>query len=246
MAFPYGQPGYPDGQQLPPGYPPQPAAGGGTGITAGVLALVSGGLIALGAAAAIGDINYRYLIVALYEFQFRAITSEFLGFLLILGGILLLRRTAAGRVIAIIGCSLTLVAIVISATLFQGFFEPLHAVGMLLMLTTIALAAATPTGRWIAARPGPGSQPVPVYGQPPVYGQSPTYSQPPAYGQPTTYPQPIPSNDQSPPQPYGRPPAYGQPAPGYGQPDAGPGVASPYGQPQQPYPYDQPPSRSQL
>ncbi|WP_328408007.1 hypothetical protein [Nocardia sp. NBC_00403] len=206
--------------------------------------MVAGGLIALGAAAALADIGVGYLFVMLPEIRFSAIVSELLGFLLTLGGILLLRRSAAGRVLVILGGILALVTLGFSVALFQ-FLGPLPAVGMSLMLTTVTLAAVTPTGRWIAAGSQPGTQPpASAYGQPPAYGQ------PAAYGQSPAYPQPLPSHHQPAPQPYGQPPAYGQPAPLYSQAGAGQGLpaASLYGQPpQHPYPqtpgYDQPPSQ---
>lgn len=218
MGNPYGQPGYPSYGQ-PPGY--QPPAGGGTAITAGILALVTGGLNVLGAAA-VAAVDAKILDVTPGKVQFAAIAAGFIAFLLILGGVLLLCRLTAGRVMVILGCSLALVNMVIGVALF-GVFSPTSAVGIVLMIATMSLAAVGPTGRWIAARRS-APQSFSPYGQPapPPYG-SPA---PLPYGQPA---QPVPYSQSS--QPFAAP--YAQSAP-YGQPSA-----APYGQ-QPPDPYQQP------
>ncbi|MFQ6394846.1 hypothetical protein ACLMAJ_15455 [Nocardia sp. KC 131] len=193
-----------------------------------MLALVTGGLNALGAVA-IAAVDSRDLGVTPGKVQFSAIAAGFIAFLLVLGGILLLCRSTVGRVMVILGCSLAMVDMVISAVLFR-VFSPLSAVGVVLMIATMALAAVSSTGRWIAAPRQPPSQlPAQPYGPPPAPGQLAS-----PYGPPPVYGQPFPLYGQSAPPPSNsQPPAYGQPAQPYGQPQQAPG----YDQPPPPYPY---------
>ncbi|WP_327094590.1 hypothetical protein OIE68_31420 [Nocardia vinacea] len=227
MGYPYGQPGHQGyGQQPPFGYPSQQPAGGGTGITAGVLALVAGGLNVMGAAA-LAAVDTK--ILGAGKVQFAMVAAGFIAFLLIVGGILLLCRLTIGRVMVLLGCALALADLIIGVAMF-GVFSPTSAVGVALMLTTMALAAVGSTGRWIAERRRPRVPVPPPYGQPVQ-----PYAQPAPYGQPVQ-----PSATPYSPAPYGQPSAapYGQYAPDpYQQPAFQPGQ---YPYPQQP-PTGQPP-----
>ncbi|MEV4124927.1 hypothetical protein [Nocardia sp. NPDC049707] len=218
MGYPYGQPGQPGyGQQPSFGYPPQQPARGGTGITAGVLALVAGGLNAVGATVVVA-IDSK--VHGSGKVPFAAIEAGFIALVLIVGGILLLCRLTIGRVMVLLGCALALVdmsiGVVMSATL--GVLSPTSVLGFALILPTTVLAAVGSTGRWIAERRRP--QVPPPYGQP---------VQP--YAQPVSDGQPV----QPSATPYAQPAPFGQPAP-HGQPDPyqQPGQ---YQQPQPPYPY---------
>ncbi|MEV5835690.1 hypothetical protein [Nocardia sp. NPDC052112] len=170
-----------------------------------MLALIGGGLHALGAAS-IASIDSKFLPG---KVQFAAVTAGFIAFLLIVGGILLLCRSTIGRVMVILGCALALVDLLIGVVMFR-VLSPNSAMGGLLMLITLAMAAVGSTGSWIADRHRP---PLPLlYGQP---------VQP--YAQPVPYGQPVPPSAT----PYSHPAPYGQTS------------AAPYGQ-QAPDPYPQP------
>ncbi|MFC9893123.1 hypothetical protein ACFVMC_05475 [Nocardia sp. NPDC127579] len=236
MNYPYGpQPGgfpqQPYPQQpapygAPGGYPGQHESGG-TAKAAGGLALLLALLALIGAImmfAAISDLEDAYKSLSKYGgsskpdtgfLYFMAIVSLIITALWALGGIMLLMRKQAGRVILLIvagiGALLNLVGGINAAQ--YGVASATSWIGLLVALLIIGLCLATPTSRWLATAPG-RFQP----GMPPAYGQA-------AYGQPAS--------------PYGQP-AYGQPAPGqpaygqapYGQPVAPP--ANPYGQQQYP------------
>ncbi|MGW1739471.1 hypothetical protein ACWCPQ_11745 [Nocardia sp. NPDC001965] len=203
MSYPYGQqpqqPGYP--AQYPPpapgypapayGYPPaaggygyQPAPSGGTGITAGILALLGGvasslsaiGMFVLaaatsessltnGAALATGarrrtsssssssggdtDIDFDFDLAGTGVVL--GIAYSILALVLLIGGIMLLRRSNTGRVMVILGCvlSIVLTVVVVGVVTVGGgitaFSAPLFAV------ITLVLAAVGPTKRWIEA-----------------------------------------------------------------------------------------------
>ncbi|WP_433654584.1 hypothetical protein ACQPW1_27985 [Nocardia sp. CA-128927] len=183
MSYPYGPQGYGQPGYPPPGhgYPPPlpPSASGATAIIGGVLAVLCGGQNVL-AAAAWASLDPGRLGVTPGKLQFSAIAAGFIAFLLVVGGIVLMCRLTAGRVMVFVGGALALLNLIISSALF-GVFSPLSVVGVVLVLATLTLAAVPNTGRWIAARrqqnqaqfpPGPPYQPGPPYGQPaPPYGQ---------------------------------------------------------------------------
>ncbi|WP_330228563.1 hypothetical protein OHA40_20810 [Nocardia sp. NBC_00508] len=203
MNYQHGWPGAAPGSYPPahphlpgPGYqPPRSSAGGGTGIAAGLLALLGGGwevfgLVSMGTT--FGTLAGLSLI--------SVAVAGFVAFLLILGGVLLLCRLTVGRVLVIVGSALSLINMAVGLAMV-GLFGLLPIILGVLTLATLVLAALSPTGRWIAAR----RQSVPMYGHQPAppYGQ-PSYSQ---YG-------------HQPPQPFGYPtaPPPGYPAPSSGQP----------------------------
>ncbi|MGW4632604.1 hypothetical protein [Nocardia sp. NPDC004415] len=158
----YGAPAYgaaPYGAM--PGYG-QPRAGGGTAITAALLALVL---------SMFGGVGLLVTMAAMSEIDGAA--SDAMAVPLILGGgacllwflgsILLFRRKAAGRVILIILSTLALAGVGISTliTLDSGADPGPALVGSVigggLALLILCLAAAGSTGRWI--REGRHTQP---------------------------------------------------------------------------------------
>lgn len=210
MSYPYGQPpqqpGYPaPAQHAPgyaapaypaPGYPApaypgqgypapmgyQAAPGGGTGITAGILALLGGvastfsaiGMFILAAATSDNSLTSGAVLATGarrrsssssssssgpdIDFDFDlggigvvlGIAYSVLALLLLIGGILLLRRSNTGRVLVIVGCVASIVltvAVLASASTggFNVFSAPVFAV------VTLVLAAIAPTKRWIEA-----------------------------------------------------------------------------------------------
>lgn len=185
MSYPYGQPPYQPGYPAPAyaaapgpyGYP-QPAPSGGTGITAGILALLgalssvgmaismfilaaatSESSLTNGAALATGarrrsssssssssgtdvDIDFEgvgiiwgilYLIVALA---------------LLVGGIMLLKRSSAGRITVIVACVAFLIVSIFGFGL-TAIIAGLFAIG------TLVLASLGSTKRWIEAGRAP-------------------------------------------------------------------------------------------
>ncbi|WP_454195243.1 hypothetical protein [Nocardia sp. Marseille-Q1738] len=205
MSFQYGGPGAAPGGYPPPhphlpghGYgPPQSSAGGGTGIAAGLLALLGGGWETYGLVSLVTSRIFDTLAgLALVSVA----VAGLVAFLLLLGGVLLLCRLTVGRVLVIVGSALSLINLAIGLAMI-GLFGLQPIIAGVLTLATIVLAAISPTGRWIAAR----RQSVPMYGHQPA----------PPYGQPS-----FPQYGHQPPQPYGHPaaPPPGYPAPPYGQP----------------------------
>ncbi|WP_280239048.1 hypothetical protein [Nocardia abscessus] len=205
MNFQHGRPGaapggYPSAPPHLPGpdyRPPRSSAGGGTGITAALLALLGGGwemfgLVSMGMAQAFDTVAGLALV--------SVAVAGFVAFLLILGSVLLLCRSTVGRVLVIVGSALSLLDMAVGLAV-TGLFGLLPIALGVLTLATLVLAAISPTGRWIAARRR--SIPPYVHQPPPPYGQ-PSFSQ---YG-------------HQPPQPYGHPtappPSHG--APLYGRP----------------------------
>ncbi|APE32735.1 hypothetical protein BOX37_00700 [Nocardia mangyaensis] len=173
-AQPYGAPAYgvPAYGAVPhPGYG-QPRAGGGTAITAAVIALLLSllGLAGIGIAAAIllGTESTSATDAAGREEVTVAIALGAVpALLLFLGSVLLFRRKTAGRVILILlsSASLIFTAISIVATVST---EGSDGLGFLLIggivtgsipLLLLLLAAAPSTGRWIKA----GRQPAYPY-----------------------------------------------------------------------------------
>ncbi|MGQ4616490.1 hypothetical protein [Nocardia sp. R7R-8] len=204
MNFQQGWPGaapgsYPPAPHLPGhGYgPPQVSAGGGTGIAAGLLALLGGGWETFGLVSLVtSHVFDRLAGLALISVG----VAGFVAFLLVLGGVVLLCRSTVGRVLVIVGSALSLINLAVGLAVTRLFGLQPVVVGVL-TLATLVLAAISPTGRWIAAR----RRPIPQYGHPPAA----PYAQPP-FSQYGHYP----------PEPYGHPagPAPGHPAGPYGQP----------------------------
>ncbi|MET8796185.1 hypothetical protein ABZV91_06970 [Nocardia sp. NPDC004568] len=208
MSYPYGQPPQQPGPPFPsapysppPAYPAPPAhqmgyapgpqyAGsygyqappsGGTGITAGILALLGGVASALsavgmfvlasatsessltnGAVLATGarrrtssssssgpDIDFDFDLAGTGVVL--GVAYSVLALLLLIGGILLLRRSNTGRVMVILGCvlSIVLTVVVVGVVAVGGGISVLGA--PLFAILTLVLAAVAPTKRWIEA-----------------------------------------------------------------------------------------------
>jgi hypothetical protein len=164
-ATPYGAP-YP----YAPGYG-EPRAGGGTAITAAVIALLLSilGLLVMGIATAV-ILGSDAATTSENEFRGALTVGMLIGavpcLLLLLGSILLFRRKTAGRVILILLSGLGLVFSVLSTAipLISGngaageeatFVLIGGAVSGAAPLLIFLLAVAPSTGRWIrAGRPG--------------------------------------------------------------------------------------------
>ncbi len=192
MGYPYGQPGnsgygpYPQPGYAQPGYPqpvgPVRKPGGGTAITAGVLATIHGLLGLL--VTVVGSIETRQdrhdgysdsgEVVALI------VVTIFTGVYLS-AAILFFFRRRVGRYMIVGASGLTLVGGIggMLYTLVANHHSQGDVVGLLVTIVivlvfevpTLCLAAASSTGRWIAARtaapavPGPYPQPAQMYGQ---------------------------------------------------------------------------------
>ncbi|MFD4429535.1 hypothetical protein [Nocardia sp. NPDC058497] len=166
----YGAPGYPA-----PGYAQPPRAGGGTAITAAVLALLLS-VVALGGIGIAAAFLFGTDAVSAAEDDARAAVSIGLaigvvpGLLLLLGSILLFRRKTAGRVILIL---LSLIAVIMSAISIAaaaagGTEDPVVTVVGGAITTSppfliLILAAAPATGRWIRAARQPAYPPHPYH-----------------------------------------------------------------------------------
>ena len=189
QGFP-GQPGYQQQPGYPQGYPPQPlyqqsypqqagypgmfpppgppsSPGGGTAITAGVLALLGGlthffgGLAqALGLSAIMresaADVGWGSLITVT--------TLNIIGGALMLAGALaLFLRKKAGRWLIASGCGISILSALINITLTpESFGEYSYSrgvgadlVGVFFAIATIVLALLPSTTAWIQAKRGP-------------------------------------------------------------------------------------------
>ncbi|NEW38261.1 hypothetical protein GV792_03990 [Nocardia cyriacigeorgica] len=212
MSYPYGhpgqgQPGYPaqPGYGPPPGYgappaygqppgyypPPQPqqSASGGTGITAGILALICGGLYVWGVFRAVQLSNELGAPVMSgarrrggggsssgsrsdidIDLDFTQNTADmmlwltgFIAFLMLLGGLLLLCRTKFGRVTVIIASVLALINIAWAISVIGTVVGPMF-IDLALVAAVLILASLSATGRWIRAPRTPAVA-APMYGQ---------------------------------------------------------------------------------
>ncbi|QIS09733.1 hypothetical protein [Nocardia arthritidis] len=173
---PYGQPNYQPPQRFQPPrpmYPPPPAYGppagylapeppsGATAVTAGILGLILGLLGVIGAFIAIINSSHapgdsRWAI------QTAGAISGGVALLWVLGALLLFARKTAGRALLMAVSVLGVVGGLVSTV----GYSPIIGVATLgLSGAILGLTAATPTGRWIAARRQPSSSPYP-----PPYG----------------------------------------------------------------------------
>ncbi|MBF6424978.1 hypothetical protein IU440_09825 [Nocardia cyriacigeorgica] len=210
MSYPYGhpgqgQPGYPaphgygppPGYGAPPaygqppgyGYPPQPqqSASGGTGITAGILAMICGALYVWGVIRAVQLTNQLGAPVVSgarrrggggsssrsdvdIDFDISQNSADimlwltgFIAFLMLLGGLLLVCRTKFGRVAVIVASVLALInfawAVSVIGTVVGQMF-----IDLALVVTILILASLGATGRWIRAPRTPAVAPAPMYG----------------------------------------------------------------------------------
>ncbi|WP_446223829.1 hypothetical protein ACTWPB_00695 [Nocardia sp. IBHARD005] len=148
--------------QYIPGYG-QPRAGGGTAITAAVIALLAS--LAVGLTTAIQPWRLMVLMdhagIRFYSVTVPYIVGGGVAVLWFGGSILLFGRKPVGRVLVIIMSSLLFVVFGVSAAVSMSntgdpipeIFVALPGCGLPLLI--LALAAAPPTGRWIrAGRPG--------------------------------------------------------------------------------------------
>lgn len=210
MSYPYGhpgqgQPGYPaphgygppPGYGAPPaygqppgyGYPPQSqqSASGGTGITAGILAMICGALYVWGVIRAVQLTNQLGAPVVSgarrrggggsssrsdvdIDFDISQNSADimlwltgFIAFLMLLGGLLLVCRTKFGRVTVIVASVLALInfawAVSVIGTVVGQMF-----IDLALVVTILILASLGATGRWIRAPRTPAVAPAPMYG----------------------------------------------------------------------------------
>ncbi|MEV6909851.1 hypothetical protein [Amycolatopsis sp. NPDC051071] len=169
------QGGYPPpGAYPPPGMAPKP--NGATGIIAAILAILGGVWFLAGVVLHVielsDDVDSFLVIGAVLDFVSAA--------LLLLGGILLLMRKGAGRVLTAVGAAfplfMVLVTIVVRSlgldfyfsygglSLFFGIGGVLIQV-LLPAIATLVLALIPPTARWVAAKKQ-AAVPPPHFGYP--------------------------------------------------------------------------------
>ncbi|GAB2699172.1 hypothetical protein [Nocardia thraciensis] len=160
MNYPYGQPGYPPPGYPQPGHSPQPSASGGTAITAGVFAIllshlgVAGTVMSLAAVDRLHDRSYKNYSDFSGPLFISLAIQGIVVFLWLLGGILLLTRKNAGRVLLICLSSLGLLVCLV-AVAFVVMESPLALIpggaGVLFMVSILALTLAGSTKRWVDA-----------------------------------------------------------------------------------------------
>ncbi|GGN88896.1 hypothetical protein [Nocardia rhizosphaerihabitans] len=175
-AQPYPAPGYEFGYGAP-GYG-QPRAGGGTAITAAVIALLlsltSLGGLGLGLAFLLStDATSARDEAGREEVAIALAIGSVPALLLLLGSVLLFRRKTAGRVLLILLTSISLIGIGLSAAAAimenragTGYeTTPATLVGAAIVgaipLLILVMAAAPSTGRWIRAARQPAYPPYP-------------------------------------------------------------------------------------
>lgn len=186
MSYPYSQqPGYPAPAYAaapgPYGYP-QPAPSGGTGIAAGILALLGAvsctltgiGMFVLALATSENSLTNGAVLATGarrrgsrssssssgtdidIDIDFEGVSVVFgivyvlLALMLLIGGILLLRRKSAGRVMVIIGCT-ACIAMTLVLTFGMPSTQSTVLGGSLFAILTLILAALGSTKRWIDA-----------------------------------------------------------------------------------------------
>ncbi|HEY3707880.1 MAG TPA: hypothetical protein VGL64_00785 [Amycolatopsis sp.] len=179
---PYGQPSQqfgaqpqPYGQQPFPAYPGGPGSiqppkpGGGTAITAAVLAIL-GGIVAvisvIGSIAIIVGVSSHFLVLGIVSL----VVSLAMAGLLLFGGITLIMHKPIGRLCVMIGCGLTIAYSVVSVILnligTRGFSTGTIAVtygsfgtilSILPPIATLILVIVKPTALWVGlGDPKPG------------------------------------------------------------------------------------------
>ncbi|WP_410580464.1 hypothetical protein [Amycolatopsis sp. lyj-108] len=173
----------PQGGYPPPGaYPQQGMArqpSGATGMIAGILAILGGLWFLAGLAfhvIELVDFTVSFLVIG-------AVLDFLSAALLLSGGILLLLRKKAGRVLTVIGAGATILlvaSIFLMEAIGSHFFFSYSGVtshfgvGLLLIvvpipaIATLVLALIPPTARWLAAKKQPAlAGPPPNFGYPP-------------------------------------------------------------------------------
>ncbi|MEV0296596.1 hypothetical protein [Nocardia sp. NPDC050710] len=239
--------------QYPGRYEPYPAAGystsgppgGGTAITAGVLAClgVLANLLGGGASIWLGLTEYgsdldEYdstgLLANPAYYTFALITGVIailVALVLGVGAVLLFTRKTLGRTLIVAGCAVVIVSqiagvivtVAIAGSISEaGMFSGVSGlIGLVFPITTAVLALVPPTTRWLAYRPS-------------EFPQQPGYPQagfpPPGYPQ-HGYPQ---ANQGGYPQ-----------GPPFGYPQPGPAITPPPAAPEPSPPYQPPPSDPQ-
>ncbi|WP_227978897.1 hypothetical protein [Nocardia spumae] len=154
MAYPYSQPGY---------VPVAPKPGGGTAITAGVLALLQGiGLTVFSIGGAVSTRHDRQGGSDTAADMIALVLFGSLSALFLAGAILLLCRRMAGRVIVILLTALVLLvvpAIAVIATIVGGIgeddvapFAVMLGILFAIELPILVCASMSSTGRWINTR----------------------------------------------------------------------------------------------
>ncbi|WP_040787814.1 hypothetical protein [Nocardia paucivorans] len=185
-------PGYPAPAGYGYPYVPRPPSGG-TAITAGILAIIGGvvslliavsGIIAAfdrrdsslatgarrrgSSSSSHSDVDVDIDLSGIDGLSlFLGVVAALVALLLLIGGIMLLRRSGIGRIMVIVGCSVYLLMIVVGIARVGAFAGPLS---VFFPVLTLVMASSGSTKRWIEA----GRSPMPVaggYGQPPY----PTY-----------------------------------------------------------------------
>ncbi|EME63872.1 hypothetical protein [Amycolatopsis decaplanina] len=186
------QGGYPaPGAHPPPGTARRPS--GATGIIAGILAILGGLWFLAGAASHVIELSHYVISFLVIGAALDLVSAA----LLLSGGILLLLRKRAGRVLTVIGAASAIGFVALTfllraigshfyfsyggVNLYFGFgFGWLLFVVLIPAIATLVLALVPPTARWLAAKPpaAGGVQP-PNFGYPPAPGAQ-QQGQPPA------------------------------------------------------------------
>jgi hypothetical protein len=153
----------PQGGHPYPGMAPKPS--GATGIIAGILAII-GGLWFLS-----GFVFHVIYITdgnTMLYFLLGAVLDFLVGILLLIGGILLVMRKGAGRVLTVVGAASAILIGLLSVVLrlvgthfflsFGGVSFLYGFVGLIVQIllpaiATMVLALIPPTARWVAKRP---------------------------------------------------------------------------------------------
>ncbi|GAB2695034.1 DUF308 domain-containing protein [Nocardia thraciensis] len=177
MDNPQAQPSPPQSGYPLPGYPPRPSASGGAAITAGVLAILLA-LVALvvlvmliGTNQGIVTGRSDYQPVSLYVVL---AIDLLLAVLWTLGGIMVMARKNAGRIILIVLAGVSLLTGLAAIVLGPGFSAPVSAIpgviGILVGVVMLALTLAGSTKRWCEPSHRPTRYHPPAYAGGPGYG----------------------------------------------------------------------------
>ncbi|MBE1576126.1 DUF3824 domain-containing protein [Amycolatopsis roodepoortensis] len=172
----YPPQGYPAPGAYPPGPMRQPS--GATAIIAGILAILGGLWFLAGLASHIIELSHYFISFLLVGAALDLVSAA----VLLGGGIMLLLRKRAGRVLTVIGAA-SAIGFVALTFLLQAFDAHFHfsyggvmlhfGVGLLLIvvlipaIATLVLALVPPTARWLAAKPQGGAAQPPNFGYPP-------------------------------------------------------------------------------
>ncbi|MFD6066792.1 hypothetical protein [Amycolatopsis lurida] len=173
----YPPQGYPaPGAYPPPGTVRQPS--GATAIIAGILAILGGLWFLAGVVSHVIELSHYVISFLVVGAALDLVSTA----LLLGGGIMLLLRKRAGRVLTVIGAASAIgfVALTFLLRAFDAHFHfsyggvILHfGFGWLLFLVlipaiaTLVLALVPPTARWLAAKPQAGAVQPPNFGYPP-------------------------------------------------------------------------------